>query len=371
MGGAERSTKKGAAVKPPLRAVPFSRRRTERRLVRQSGGLFARLDFLAEGLFNRERPGLVARAVLELNFDGRRRFSPTEFHDGRVGSGGERTGLQVIERAGGGRVHDDGVMVGLVLDERGHGGEEFVAAFLAEFPDLFDGLLLLVDLVDDGAGVLHVGQSRLFHAAGVAVVEGGDVDDVAFRLFIDLEGRVLRPRPVEVALALGALALDLLTVLVDRRQERLREVALPAFGRAEDPLDLLVAADLDDGRLMAGGNDDGVVFRVIVDGVDVQPVAARARADDVAEVVQLFSGGEFLGGERLAGLSGVDVKADGALVEDLEHVGAVDVEDVRKAPFVMLLKLLGTAVILMQLMISLVIQSVQLNQNLPILNLLQ
>ena len=145
---------------------------------------------------------------------------------------------------------------------------------------------------------------------------------------------MLRPRPVEVALALGALALDLLTVLVDRRQERLREVALPAFGRAEDPLDLLVAADLDDGRLMAGGNDDGVVFRVIVDGVDVQPVAARARADDVAEVVRLFSGGEFLGGERLAGLSGVDVKADGALVEDLEHVGAVDVEDVRKAPFV-------------------------------------
>ena len=86
--GAERSTKKGAAVKPPLRAVPFSRRWTGRGLVRQSGGLFAGLDFLAEGLFNRERPGLVARAVLELNFDGRRRFAPTEFHDGRVGSGG-------------------------------------------------------------------------------------------------------------------------------------------------------------------------------------------------------------------------------------------------------------------------------------------
>lgn len=49
--GAERSTKKGAAVKPPLRAVPFSRRWTGRGLVRQSGGLFAGLDFLAEGLF--------------------------------------------------------------------------------------------------------------------------------------------------------------------------------------------------------------------------------------------------------------------------------------------------------------------------------
>ena len=50
---------KGAAVKPPLRAVPFSRRRTERRLVRQSGGLFARLDFLAEGPFQPRtaRPG--------------------------------------------------------------------------------------------------------------------------------------------------------------------------------------------------------------------------------------------------------------------------------------------------------------------------
>lgn len=52
VGGAERSTKKGAAVKPPLRAVPFSRRWTGRGLVRQSGGLFAGLDFLAEGLFN-------------------------------------------------------------------------------------------------------------------------------------------------------------------------------------------------------------------------------------------------------------------------------------------------------------------------------
>ena len=70
---------------------------------------------------------------------------------------------------------------------------------------------------------------------------------------------MLCPGPVEAALALGAFALERLAVLVDRREKLVLELLLPAFMRADDPLHLLVAADLDEGRLVAGGDDDRVV----------------------------------------------------------------------------------------------------------------
>ena len=96
--------------------------------------------------------------------------------------------------------------------------------------------------------------------------------------------KVVRPLPVEAPFALGAFALDGVAVLVDGLKHLVSELRTPAFGRTHDPLHLLVAADLNERGLMTGADDDGVVGRVVVDGVNVRPVAAGACADDVAEV---------------------------------------------------------------------------------------
>ena len=60
----------------------------------------------------------------------------------------------------------------------------------------------------------------------------------------------------------------------------------------------------------------------------MSPVAARADAGDVAELAVGVHLGEFFGGESLAGLGGVDVEADGALVHGLHDVVAIRVKDV-------------------------------------------
>ena len=122
-----------------------------------------------------------------------------------------------------------------------------MAALLAVLPDLFDRHLLLVDSVDHSAGILHRGERGLLHAAGVAVVEGGHVDHVLIGLRVDAEGRVLGPRPVKAPFAGNVGALDGFPLLVDRRQQRILPGRAPALRRRENPLHLLVAADLDDG----------------------------------------------------------------------------------------------------------------------------
>ena len=147
---------------------------------------------------------------------------------------------------------------------------------------------------------------------------------------------MLGPGPVEVLLAdvVVFVALDGVARSVDRLEEPLREVTRPAFMGAHDPLDLLVAADLDDGGLVTGGNDDRVIGRVVVHGVDVGPVSARARTEDVAEVVALVDRGQLLGAHRVACELGVDIEADGALVKRLDDRAAIRIENVVEVPFV-------------------------------------
>ena len=145
---------------------------------------------------------------------------------------------------------------------------------------------------------------------------------------------MLRPRPVEAAFAGRAFALDGLAVLVNRRENLVLELVAPAFGRAHDPLHLMVAADLDQGRLVAGRNDDRVVGRVIVDRIDVRPVAACAGTNNVAELIVLVLFGKLLGRHRLPGLRSIDVEAHGTLVERLENNVAIRIEDVEETPFV-------------------------------------
>ena len=209
-----------------------------------------------------------------------------------------------------------------------------MAAFLAVFPDLFDRHLLLIDLVDDRTRILHFRKSGLFHAAGIAVVENGEVEDILIRLRVDAPAGVLRPGPVKVAFALRTFALNGLAVLVDGLKHLVSELRTPAFGRTHDPLHLLVAADLNERGLMTGADDDGVVGRVVVDGVDVRPVAACAGTDDVAEVVGLIEFGKLFGSNRLTGLRRINVEAYCALVERFQYIVAVGIKDVPERPFV-------------------------------------
>ena len=54
------------------------------------------------------------------------------------------------------------------------------------------------------------------------------------------------------------------------------------FVRAHYPFDFFVAADLDDGVLVAAGDDDTIVAWIIIHAIYVRPVASRARAHDIA-----------------------------------------------------------------------------------------
>ena len=85
---------------------------------------------------------------------------------------------------------------------------------------------------------------------------------------------------------------------------------------------------------MAGGEDDRIIGRVVVDGIDVRPVAARARTDDVAEMRFRIELLEFLVGKRLPGELRINVEADGALVERLDGGIAVRIQNVPEAPLV-------------------------------------
>ena len=85
---------------------------------------------------------------------------------------------------------------------------------------------------------------------------------------------------------------------------------------------------------MARRNDDGVICRVVVNGIDVHPVAARTGPHDVSELVALILFGQLLGRQGLAGLACVDIETHRTLIKDLENVVAVGIENVKEAPFV-------------------------------------
>ena len=193
-----------------------------------------------------------------MHLESRLRFAPAEFRqDGR--------GAGLAARADARPVDDDRILVGLILDGGRDRRVELMAAFLAVLPDLLDGHSLLVDLVDDGTAVLLVLVLGLHEGAAVAVVKDGDVDNVALAQLIDLPGGVLRPGPVEAALALADAAREGPAVLADGREDLVLQTVAPAVRGGEDPLHLLVTADLDDGGLVAGGEDDRVVDGVVVD----------------------------------------------------------------------------------------------------------
>ena len=93
-----------------------------------------------------------------------------------------------------------------------------MAEFLADLPDLFYRHLLLIDLIDHRARVLHVGQRGLLHAAGITVIKNREVQHVFIGLGINSPGGVLSPGPIKAAFAFRVFALDGFAVVVDRSQ---------------------------------------------------------------------------------------------------------------------------------------------------------
>ena len=132
---------------------------------------------------------------------------------------------------------------------------------------------------------------------------------------------VLRVGEVEVPFAFAhGRALDGLAVLVNRGEQLLLKTVLPARVRRENPFDFLVTADLHH-TLMACGDDDGIVARIVGNGVDVRPVAAGTDARGVTE------GGFGFIGNLLARGRDVHIHADGTEVEVLDEVVTGVVED--------------------------------------------
>ena len=137
---------------------------------------------------------------------------------------------------------------------------------------------------------------------------------------------VLRVGEVEVPFAFAhGRALDGLAVLVNRGEQLLLKTVLPARVRRENPFDFLVTADLHH-TLMACGDDDGIVARIVGNGVDVRPVAARTHTRDIAEVGVTEGGFGFIG-NLLARGRDVHIHADGTEVEVLDEVVTGVVED--------------------------------------------
>ena len=278
---------------------------------------------------------VMAVDEVAFQFNSRLRFTPAVFREIRmsrfflnVGTSGR------AEKTSGGIEHYDGVFVGHVLRDAGHRAEIFVAKVLAHFPELLHGHLLLIDLVDHPAGVFLFGECGLLQTTAVAVVEDRNPNHVLVGLGINTPSRVLRPRPVECVAALSIAALQGLALGIDRREQRFLPGRTPAARRPENPLHLLVAADFDNRGLMTRGNDDGVVRRVIVDRVDMCPVAADANARNVAEVLFLIHCRKISARECLAGAVGIKIQADSPLVERFDNDIAVRIQNFPQAPIV-------------------------------------
>ena len=85
---------------------------------------------------------------------------------------------------------------------------------------------------------------------------------------------------------------------------------------------------------MAGTDDDRVVGRIVVNRIDVRPVAACTNAGNITETVVLIHCSEFIGRKGLAGLRGIDVEADSPLIERLDHIIAIRIKDLKETEFI-------------------------------------
>jgi len=85
---------------------------------------------------------------------------------------------------------------------------------------------------------------------------------------------------------------------------------------------------------MARADNDGVIGRIVVNRIDVRPVAAFARTNDIAELITRFKLCKICCRHRLAGLRRINVEADSTLVEHLHNVVTIRIQDLPETPFI-------------------------------------
>ena len=102
-----------------------------------------------------------------------------------------------------------------------------MASLFAEFPNLLNRAILLVNLIDHCTAVFHGWHGRLLKAAAVTVIESSDINYVFIALGIDTESGVLRPGVVKVTFALAVFTFDRLTVLINGFENFFGEIPFP------------------------------------------------------------------------------------------------------------------------------------------------
>ncbi|CXB12365.1 Uncharacterised protein [Salmonella enterica subsp. enterica serovar Typhi] len=145
---------------------------------------------------------------------------------------------------------------------------------------------------------------------------------------------MLRPCPVEVTLTATFLAGNFLAFAIHRRQNCGIKWRFPASRRTKYPLHFLIATDFDNRTLVAEADDDGIIFTVIVDAVDMRPVAASPTTHDIPEFVGGVQRRQIFFAQRMAGLAGVDIQAHCALIEGFHYHITIRIEDIKQTPFI-------------------------------------
>ncbi len=85
----------------------------------------------------------------------------------------------------------------------------------------------------------------------------------------------------------------------------------PANRRTSIHFTFLIAADFDNRTLVAGADDDGIIFTVIVDAVDMRPIAASP-LPTISPNLWRVQRRQIFFAQRMAGLAGVDIQAHSA-----------------------------------------------------------
>ncbi len=78
------------------------------------------------------------------------------------------------------------------------------------------------------------------------------------------------------------------------------------------PLHFLIAADFDNRTLVAGADDDGIIFTVIVDAVDMRQLRPAHYLTYPRICRRNLAPPDLLRSTRMAGLAGIDIQAHSA-----------------------------------------------------------
>ena len=225
--------------------------------------------------------------------------------------------FSALSEFSGSPINDNRIMISLIL----HGGcdrtVELVTAFFAVLPDLFNRAFLLINAVHHRSAVFFRCILRLLKSAAVTIVKHREHSDSGFTQLIDFPASMLCPRPVKFTFAASDAASNRLAAGIHWRKNFTFELIIPSVRRRENPLNRLVSPDLDNSRLVTARNNDRIVGRIVVNRIDVRPVAAGSRPRNIAKGIFGFKLGELFGRKRFTRFGEVNVEADRPLVNSL------------------------------------------------------